>query len=356
MLYLTHGNTDDRNAWLWMTSAERYASDRGLITVMTSTWSSFGMDMYYGKKYFTYLSEELVPLMDRLLPIAPGHENHFVAGLSLGGYISFKLGLVRNDYFSAIGAFSSPIDMVDTLRRSYEGTTPGGKDFEECFGNLEYMAKWPNDTMAAARDIVEKGKPMPRLYQECGFDDFTFEQNEASSRQLKDMGYDVTYISREGDHGWEFWDEALPHFLDFIEAKKTAHGQLPGLALPRAYEPCEMPAFDIRGAFESFGARGTIDCEFILPPETPQRQWKAGKVMIHPTDDDFTYWQRKRDLEKLAEEQGIAIGCLQLYDSLGYDQEHGREFGILVEKELPFLFSFCFGHGREVEFKRAEKI
>ena len=356
VLYLTHGNTDDRTAWLRNSSAERYADDYGLITVMTSTWSSFGMDMYWGKKYFSYLSEELVPLIDRLLPIAPGRENHMVAGLSLGGYMGFKLGLVRNDYFGTIGSFSSPVDMVDTINRFYHGDPSTDKDFSECFGNLEYMSKWPNDSLAIAADIAKNGKPMPRFYQECGTEDFTFPLNEACYENLTAVGYDITYVKRPGTHNWAFWDTALQNFLQWTGLKQPGFREPAGLPIPKPAVTEPLPAVDIQADLESMACHGSLDCEFIFPKETADRRWKDVVILIHPADDDYTYWQRKRDLEQIAEERQIAIVCPQLYDSLGEDQEHGRPFGVFVREELPYYVRYLFGGNREISVTVADEI
>ena len=356
ILYLTHGNTDDRSAWLRNTSAERYADEYGIITVMTSTWSSFGMDMYYGKKYFSYLSEELVPLMDRLLPVASGRENHMVAGLSLGGYMGFKLGLVLNDYFGYIGSFSSPVDMIDTINTFYKGDVSTDKDFSECFGNLEYMSHWPNDSLAIAKNIVKENLPMPKFYQECGTEDFTFPLNERCYEHLKEAGYDITYVKRPGTHNWEFWDQALQNFLKWTEKKKVEFRQKPGIVEKKTYSPVELPKIRLSADLESMAAHGSLDCEMILPAQSEADPWKKVKILIHPADDDFTYWQRKKDLEEIAERDHTVIICPEVYDSLGKDQEHGRPFGVFVNQELPFILRYLFGQNREIEVEVTDHI
>ena len=370
VLYLTHGNTDDRSAWQRNTAVERIADEYNLITVMTSTWASFGMDMYKGRKYFSYMSKELIPLMHNLLPIAEGRENHFIAGLSLGGYMAFKLGLVRNDYFSAIGAFSSPIDMLDTMRLAEEGKTPSGSDFEQCFGNVAYMKQWPNDTMAMVREMKEKNVFIPKFYQSCGTSDFTFEQNENSHALLEEIGIpDYKYVTREGNHNWEFWETSLKDYLQWILPENKPYRNMsfkdgrpqpnlsPRTDLPsRTYEPCTMPTIDIRAVFESYAARGSLDGEFILPKETPETQWKHAEVLVHPYNEDYTYFQRKYDLETIAEEKHTAICCPQLNDSEGLDQPEGRAFGKLADEEIPALLRFLFGHNREIAAESTKEV
>ena len=103
-------------------------------------------------------------------------------------------------------------------------------------------------------------------------------------------------------------------------------------------------------------AHGSLDCEFIFPKETADDPWKKVKILIHPADDDFTYWQRKKDLEEIAEQEHIAIVCPQLYDSLGEDQVHGRPFGVFVRKELPHYVRYLFGQNREIEVEVTDTL
>ena len=219
-----------------------------------------------------------------------------------------------------------------------------------------YCAHWPNDSRAIAEDIVRNGRPMPRFYQECGTEDFTFPLNEACYRNLTAIGYDITYVKRPGTHNWEFWDAALRNFLDWTGLRKLAPGDRPGLLVPKAWEPADHPAIDVRAVLESPSCHGSLDCEFILPAETEDDPWKEAYLMIHPAEDDYTYWQRKRDLEAMAEENHVAIVCPQLYDSLGKDQEHGRPFGVFLTQEVPFFLSYLFGQNRKLQTQVRDRL
>lgn len=54
---------------------------------------SFYTDMDAGYKYWTFISEELPALARSFFPLSEEREDTFIAGLSMGGYGAFKLGL-----------------------------------------------------------------------------------------------------------------------------------------------------------------------------------------------------------------------------------------------------------------------
>ena len=84
-LYLLHGFTGDHLSWLRGTSIERYADEHQILTVMPSAYNSAYTDMKYGLPYFTYISEELPEMVERLFPSSPCRQDRFVSGMSMGG-------------------------------------------------------------------------------------------------------------------------------------------------------------------------------------------------------------------------------------------------------------------------------
>src|SRR5690554_3142250 len=92
-LYLLHGLSDDHTIWLRRTSIERYVAALGIAVVMPAVNRSFYTDMHHGAAYWTFISEELPSLARSFFPLSDLREDNFVAGLSMGGYGSFKLAL-----------------------------------------------------------------------------------------------------------------------------------------------------------------------------------------------------------------------------------------------------------------------
>ena len=93
-LYLLHGMSDDHTIWERRTSIERYASEKGIAVVMPDGDLSWYTDMKHGQNYFTFMADELPAVCRDFFPkMSPRREDTFVAGLSMGGYGAFKLGL-----------------------------------------------------------------------------------------------------------------------------------------------------------------------------------------------------------------------------------------------------------------------
>ena len=103
VLYLLHGMSDDHTIWQRRTSIERYVAELPLIVVMPTTGRGAYTDMKHGYRYWTYISEELPQIVHEFFPQASWRrEDTFAAGLSMGGYGAFKLGLRCPDKFGTL--------------------------------------------------------------------------------------------------------------------------------------------------------------------------------------------------------------------------------------------------------------
>ena len=67
VLYLLHGLSDDYTIWQRRTSIERYVADMGIAVVMPDADTSFYSEMVHGRKYWTFLSEELPDRLEALM-------------------------------------------------------------------------------------------------------------------------------------------------------------------------------------------------------------------------------------------------------------------------------------------------
>lgn len=221
-LYLLHGLSDDETIWCRHTSLELYARGYYLAIVMPNAHRSFYLDSDDGHtRYFTYITEELPKLMESFFPLAKEREHRFVAGLSMGGYGAFKCALARPDRYAAAASFS------------------GVLDFEYAYRNWEYLstviseetvATAPTNIIDAANKLAALSKltpeiKMPKLYQECGTEDFLYESNIKFRDNALSNGLPLEYHERPGTHNWEFWNECIRKTLAWLplqtESNKT---------------------------------------------------------------------------------------------------------------------------------------
>ena len=221
-LYLLHGMSDDHTIWQRRTSIERYVSEMGIAVIMPTTHLGWYTNTTYGLNYWTFISEEL-PMICRsfFANLSERREDTFVAGLSMGGYGAFKLALGASDTFGAAASLSGALN---ARRRETDSHARTQRTFwEGIFGPLDQIKGSSNDLMTLAEQLIQSGKPLPKLFMWCGTEDFLLEENEMMYQYFKEMGVDVTYTKGPGGHQWECWDEQIQNILKWLPIRSEKH-------------------------------------------------------------------------------------------------------------------------------------
>src|SRR3954452_22139552 len=142
VLYLLHGLSDDDTIWLRRTSIERYVAPLGLAVVMPQVHRSFYQDEHYGRRYWTFLSEELPELVASWFQVSQRREDTFVAGLSMGGYGALKWALRQPEHFAAAASLSGAVNVAGLRTGRVRPEDP--RMFERIFGDRD-VAGTPDD-------------------------------------------------------------------------------------------------------------------------------------------------------------------------------------------------------------------
>ena len=212
-LYLLHGLSDDHSIWQRRTSIERYVDDMDLAVVMPSVHRSFYTDMKHGMHFWTFISEELPAICERMFPLSTKRENRYAAGLSMGGYGAFKLGLLKPDRYAAVASLSGAVDMVAMAAKDHDDKDE--QFFTDIFGDLEEMTGSDDDLVAAAERLADADGVKPKFYMACGTEDFLYDINvdfyEAFGARLG-----IRYEEGPGAHTWAFWDEYIQRVLKWL--------------------------------------------------------------------------------------------------------------------------------------------
>ncbi|MFC5405456.1 alpha/beta hydrolase [Cohnella soli] len=208
-LTLLHGLSDDHTTWCRNTSIERYAANRGLAVVMPAVNRSFYADMKAGSAYWTYVSEELPRIVRSYFPLSVERKHNFVAGLSMGGYGAFKLGLSHPERYAAAASLSGALDVHRLVVEEFGG------DIRLALGQPDDVAGSGNDLFALAERVVAK-KPIPLLYQRCGTEDFLYEDNVRFRDYALELGLPLNYGEGPGDHNWAYWDARIAEVIDWL--------------------------------------------------------------------------------------------------------------------------------------------
>ncbi len=218
VLYLLHGLHGDAGSWLQYSNIARYAEDAEIAVVMPSVGNSFYQDMVHGERFFTYMTQELPAFIQGLFPVSKKREDTYIAGLSMGGYGAWFLGLRCPEQFSAIASFSGALDIGFRVTPVPQTANAQPAFYvENCFGDLRQIAGSDRDVFFLFEQAKEKGQ-LPRMYQSCGTKDFLYGMNVCSYQALTKMGAEITYRETPGmAHEWDFWDQEIRTLLTWLK-------------------------------------------------------------------------------------------------------------------------------------------
>lgn len=213
VLYLLHGLHGDETSWLHFSNIERYAYDANIAVVIPGVGNSFYQNMAHGEDFRTYVTEELYTFVQALFPVSKKREDTFMAGLSMGGYGAFFLGLSCPEKYAAIASFSGAIDVGFRYTPVALKNVPMPFYVDNCFGDPTKIAGSDRDVFALFQKAKEKGI-VPRMYQSCGTADFLYGMNVMANKKLTELGAEITWRETPGiDHVWDFWDSEIRWLL-----------------------------------------------------------------------------------------------------------------------------------------------
>jgi putative tributyrin esterase len=217
VLYLLHGGSDNHTNWLRNTSIERYVANRGLAVVIPSVQYGFYSNQKVGFDYFTHVAEELPNIVRGFFRVSDRREDTYAAGLSMGGYGAYKLGITHPDRYAAVISLSGSIDQRDRLSDTPSITNGIMLKMARCtFGSIEEYERSENDLAWVLERHLATGTELPRFYQACGTEDHNYEMNAAFHRQFNGR-LDLTYEEAEGcGHDWSFWDAYIQRALAWL--------------------------------------------------------------------------------------------------------------------------------------------
>jgi enterochelin esterase-like enzyme len=134
------------------------------------------------------LFTEIMPAVEHTYNVAPGRENHAIAGLSMGGLESLTIGLAHPETFAYVAGMSSAV-----------------------FGE-HFAAAFPSFNTP---DIAKKDD-LRLLWVACGAADQLFKPNRDFIALALSKGFDVTAVETTGAHTWLTWRDNLVHVAPLL--------------------------------------------------------------------------------------------------------------------------------------------
>jgi S-formylglutathione hydrolase FrmB len=222
VLWLLHGLSDNHTTWMRRTSIERYAAARGLAVVMPDAGRGFYLDHADGPAWGGFFEEELPAVARSFFPLAADRARNFVAGLSMGGYGTFRLALARPERYAAAASLSGTLDVAVTVPERFAEKGLDG-EARRVFGDFHALAGTRADLLHLVREASDGATALPDLFASCGTGDELLESNRKFRAAASAAGVALTYEERPGGHTWDFWDREIRRVLQWLSEK----GHLP---------------------------------------------------------------------------------------------------------------------------------
>ncbi|MCH8475077.1 MAG: esterase family protein [Opitutales bacterium] len=225
-LYLLHGLSDDASVWPRFTNLEKVAEQTGLAIVMPDGQRSFYTDAEEGPAWGRFIAEETIQRMESYFPLIPQGASRAIGGLSMGGYGALRAALTYPDQFASAHSHSGALlrgsePLPDPAEPDPDSPTAAylisgdTRELHRIFG--ANPAGKPHDLIFLVRQCHQK-KQLPKIWIDCGREDFLFQDNENFHRLLQKEEIPHHYATYPGEHDWAYWQERLPEVLRFHAA------------------------------------------------------------------------------------------------------------------------------------------
>lgn len=206
MCYLLHGGGDDYTKWLRRTPLEHYANKYQLAFVLPEAGMSYYCNV--GEQRFSeYIFSELPAFLAQNFSFAAGKA--LIAGLSMGGYGSFKGVMRQPEKYVAAASFSGDLDIAQS-REAEEWSTAAWNEerYQLIFGDKKQF----DQSDANLYYLLRQKHQLPFMYMSCGLSDSLLENNQTFYETARKQT-PLLFETWEGDHDWQFWEESLSRFL-----------------------------------------------------------------------------------------------------------------------------------------------
>lgn len=218
-LYLLDGFSAGNTDWMLNTNINQLASKYNLCVVFPYGENSFYLDAKEtGRKYGTYIGEELVEYTRKTFGLSAKAEDTFVGGLSMGGFGAIHTGLMYNHTFSKLFALSSALIIhgYEKMERNIDNGIANYEYYESIFGDRDKVATSSKNPEELVRRIQKNGDVMPKMFLACGTNDFLINENREFKEFLQSQNVEFTYEESEGVHDFEFWGKMLEPAIQWL--------------------------------------------------------------------------------------------------------------------------------------------
>ncbi|HRA41454.1 MAG TPA: alpha/beta hydrolase family protein [Pyrinomonadaceae bacterium] len=214
VIYLLHGLTGNYKNWIDKTDVEQFSFGYDFVIVTAEGNNGWYTDSATvpNDKFESYIIKELITEIEKDFRVVGDRDHRMIAGLSMGGYGSLKLGLKYPEMFSLVGSFSGALGAATWSEKTAGSNI--GKPLELIYGADGSETRNSNDIFKIVRESTsERIKGLPFIYQSCGTEDFLIANNREFLALMNEKKIAHEYREHPGIHDWVFWNDQVREFL-----------------------------------------------------------------------------------------------------------------------------------------------
>lgn len=210
VVYLLHGYSGNYADWIKKAPVIMQYVDayKLLIVCPDGNFGSWYIDSPEDSswKYETYVSTELVNWIDTHFSTITNRSGRGITGLSMGGHGGLYLAFRHQDVFGAAGSMSGGVDI-----------TPFPKNWDLAKRLGTYAAnpeRWRDNSVINLTHLLTANSLA--IIFDCGTDDFFYNANVTLHEKLVYSNIPHDFVSRPGNHNWDYWTNAIGFELLFM--------------------------------------------------------------------------------------------------------------------------------------------
>lgn len=245
VLYLLHGLFGSFDDWATKSNVREEASKFNFIIVMPEGENGWYVDSATNdkNKYESYITQELIPTIDRDFRTVDNANSRAIAGLSMGGYGSLKFGLKYPEKFGFAASMSGALNATSFSKEVLARLSFIKGSIDKAYGEGDTKTRLENDIFKLAQNLNEAQiKSTPFIYLDCGTEDSLIDTNQNFAKLLREKKIKHEFRQLPGGHDWKYWSRQIREVLQTAqESLKTPKSQSTSVITKRVKTATKIP-------------------------------------------------------------------------------------------------------------------